>query len=113
MILFNGCSSLNHHSGIDVNCEWARLRAFPIHTFNVDVETYGGPFARTFEVRFEAEPKAIQIWLQGSPGFWDAQEFIGRDGSKTYAIRPGGGANDARITISNDGRTVFIETNWS
>lgn len=110
---FNPNSPLNKGSAIACVCEWARLNPLPVPNSAVHVETKGGMFTREFVVTFHGDKKSILQWLNASPGTQNAYRDIHSLKYERMSISPGGGAQFAEITISEDGTKVVIHAYWS
>ena len=118
--IFCGCVSKNRSgemtaeerkSAIDATLEWARLAPFPSSAQEFTIKAEGGFFSRSFRAHFKATRDDIDSWVNRSPGLLGTQP-TNVDGKRTYAIKPGGGANHAQVTISND-NSVEVYTSWS
>ena len=112
-LVLSNDSPINRASAIKATCEWARLNRFPDSAKNIKVETTGSIFTREFRITFSATPESIQSWLRESPGTRTAIAKSEDSGRMIYSITPGGGAQFAEVSISNDKRTVRIRAYWS
>jgi len=106
-------SPLNKTSAIECVCEWARLNPLPVPNSAVHVETKGSMFTREFIVTFHGDKKSILQWLNASPGTQNAYRDIHSLKYERMSISPGGGAQFAEITISEEGTKVVIRAYWS
>lgn len=106
-------SPQNKASAIECVCEWARLNPLPVPNSAVHVETKGGIFTREFIVTFHGDMKSILQWLNASPGTQNAYRDIHSLKYERMSISPGGGAQFAEITISEQGTKVVIRAYWS
>jgi hypothetical protein len=72
---------------------------FPASATHVSIETEGNSFTRSFHAGFAAPKPDIQAWIEDSPGLKETmpEELSGH--KVKYAIRPGGGASRAEVTI--------------
>lgn len=106
-------SPLNKASAIACVCEWARLNPLPVPNSAVHVETKGSMFTREFIVTFHGSKNDILQWLNASPGTQNAYRDAHALKYERMDISPGGGAQFAEITISEDGTKVVIRAYWS
>lgn len=111
-LLISEDSPLVRASAIDATCAWARLEPFPKSASEVKIRVTGSMFTREFHISFTAPPEDIQKWLELSAGPREAKKQLA-DGTITYEIEPGEGAQFAQVTLSRDRRKVFIRTYWS
>lgn len=95
--------------------EWARLSPFPLEAQSFTIVTGGGMFSREFRVSFFGDPKAIAAWVAACPGISDPKtsRTESSDGSVTYEIPAGGGAEYAELIHHSARGTVTIRTYWS
>lgn len=112
-LLLNPNSPLNKASATECVCEWARLAPLPVPNDAVHIETRGGMFTREFILSFRGTREEISTWLLASPSTRDSFS-----GSKTphdwhRELVPGGGAQFAEITLSENGTKVVIRAYWS
>jgi hypothetical protein len=106
-------SPLNHASAIETAREWGRLDPFPSSAQRLTVETLGSIFTREFRISFVAPPEDIETWLKSSPGTRDAVVTTPAPGVRRFAIRPGGGAEFAEVTVDDARQSVSIRVYWS
>ncbi len=92
--------------------EWGRLSPFPASATHVSVETEGNSFTRSFRARFVAPQQDIQAWINDSPGLKEAVPEELSDNKVKYIIIPGGGANQAEVTIDYVLSQVEIYVSW-
>ncbi len=112
-LVFDANSPLNKASAIACTCEWARLNPLPVGQSAVHVETKGGMFTREFIVTFTGKREDILAWLNASPGTQNAYRDTRMLNAMHQEISPGGGAQFAEITISENGTKVVIRAYWS
>lgn len=105
-------SPISKPSAIACVCEWARLAPLPAPNSAVHVESKGSMFSREFIVTFTAKSKDISAWLHASPG--TREYFESKTPSEWHReLTPGGGAQFAEITVSENGTKVVIRAYWS
>jgi hypothetical protein len=107
----NGCIVFKK-SAIETTREWARLAPLPVSKSEVDVEVTGSIFTRGFRVSFSAASDQLESWLSASEGIADAEIYKEGDFDR-YAIRPGGGAMFAEVSVNRYTGDVYIRTFWS
>ena len=93
--------------------EWGRLSPFPTSATNVSIKTEGNSFTRSFRASFTAPKQDIQKWIQNSPGLKETTSDELSDNKVQYIISPGGGANQAEVTIDYGLSQVEIYVSWS
>ncbi|CAN5414946.1 hypothetical protein BH09VER1_BH09VER1_55070 [soil metagenome] len=93
--------------------EWGQLEPLPQTVRDFDIRTEGNSFTRTFARSFTASPEAVADWLKKSPGVTQGKVETQPDGSTTYVLKMGGGANYGTVTVSPDGKLVSFRTAWS
>jgi hypothetical protein len=106
-------SPMNKASAINCVCEWARLKPLPVPNSSVHVETKGSMFTREFIITFHADKETVLAWLNASPGTQNAYRDSRTLSHMHQEITPGGGAQFAEITISENGTKVVIRAYWS
>ena len=92
--------------------EWGRIARFPSSASNVSIKTAGSSFTRSFRASFVAPEQDILSWIQDSPGLNDAMLKELLDNKVWYSIIPGGGANQAEVTIDCILNKVEIYVSW-
>jgi hypothetical protein len=104
----------NWNSGVSAALEWSRMLPVPASATNINLQTSGSMFSRSFVLEFDAPLADIEKWFAASPGTtgksFDTviQDKLG----KVYDIKPGGGAQRANLTIIPSGH-VRIDVSWS
>ncbi|MCX6857441.1 MAG: hypothetical protein NTV80_21330 [Verrucomicrobia bacterium] len=95
--------------------EWARLSPFPEKAESFTIVTGGGMFSREFRVSFFGNPQAIADWVQSCPGVTDPKttKTEAPDGTITYEMLGGGGAEFAELIHHPTRGTISIRTYWS
>ena len=102
----------NYYSALEATKEWARTAEFPSSAGSIDVEITGGVFSRGFVVTFDAPLADINNWIDKSPGSSNVTPE-NTNGTRTYSIEAGGGAQFAEIQVDDEKQTVTIRTYWS
>jgi hypothetical protein len=92
--------------------EWGRLSPFPTSATNLSIKTEGGSFTRSFRASFTAPKQDIQYWIDASPGLKETTPDKLSDNKVEYIIAPGGGANQAEVTIDFGLNQVEIYVSW-
>ena len=100
-------------SMLKVTLEWGRLAPLPKNISNYTIRTEGNSFTRSFYTSFTASKSDIEQWVKASPGLAETTPTQQPDGSEKYAIKPGGGANLATVTIDENTGKVDIYVEWS
>jgi len=100
-------------SALSTTYEWARLEPIPESAKDISVESVGSMFSREFRISFSAPVADVNSWLQASSGTNEANPKLRDDGSRVYDVKPGGGAQFAKVIVSKDGTKVRIRTYWS
>jgi hypothetical protein len=112
-LIFAVNSPLNRSSAVSTTYEWARLRPIPDTAVDVSVQALGSMFTREFRISFTAPSADVASWLASSPGTKEAVPERQQDGTMVYGIKPGGGAQFAEVTVSEDESRVVIRAYWS
>jgi hypothetical protein len=112
-LTFSHQGLVNQTSAVATARKWARLAPLPRNALDLSVKVSGSPFSREFAIEFRAPSAEVRRWLRDSPGTRDATPALGPDGSVTYSITPGGGAQFAEVIVSDGGTRVRIHTYWS
>lgn len=92
---------------------WARLAPYPGSARELKATTEGSLFTRAFRVSFSAPAADIERWLKDSPGTREATPEHPTPGVRHFAIKPGGGAQHAEVTVDDASGTVRIYVYWS
>lgn len=98
---------------ISLTLEWGQLTPFPKTARDFVIRSEGNSFTRTFAGSFTDSPEAVVEWLKKSPGVIQGEKETMTDGSTTYVLKMGGGANYGTVTVSPDGRSVAFRTAWN
>ena len=96
--------------------EWGRLAPLPKTKKEFDIKTEGNMFTRTFRFSFIDSKVNIEKWINDSPGPSEAEIEVIDENTRIYKIKPGGGANTAKLTviiIDENIREVKFYTCWS
>jgi hypothetical protein len=95
--------------------EWARLSPFPAEAQSFTIVTGGGMFSREFRVSFFGDPTAVAAWVRSCPGIADPKttRTESPDGSVTFEMHGGGGAEFAELVHHPARGTILIRTYWS
>lgn len=88
------------------------MSPLPASAQRIETVAKGTMFTREFEVSFQAEEADIQAWLNESAGTQTALVSASGDTS-IYKIRPGEGAQFARVYVDWATLTVLIQAHWS
>ena len=112
-LLLDPNSFLGKPGAISTTCEWTRLIPPPVSNSQIHVETRGGMFTREFILTFSGDADNILSWLKASPSTRATFETTGTPRDAHVEISPGGGAQFAEITISENGTQVVIRAYWS
>ncbi len=70
-------------------------------------------FSRSFRVSFSAPAVDVENWLQASPGTNEVIPDVPSPGRRHFAIKPGGGAQHAEVTVDDKTGHVSIYVYWS
>jgi hypothetical protein len=92
--------------------EWGRLSPFPSSASNVSIKTDGNSFTRSFRASFTAPKDEIRSWIKASPGLNETKSEEISASKVQYIITPGGGANQAEVTIDYGLNQVEIYVSW-
>ena len=103
-------SQINDEEAIDLALEWGDLAELPKTVENIEVESEGGIFTRTFRITFEADSDEIGTWLESSEGISDAT--IEKSDVTKYIISPKD-ANRVEVSINEANGSVEIYASWS
>ncbi len=98
---------------LEIPLEWARLAPYPETARDLRASTAGGAFSRSFRVSFSAPAGDIERWLQASPGTREAAPTAPSPGQRHFAIKPGGGAQHAEVTVDDASGVVSVYVYWS
>jgi hypothetical protein len=98
---------------IDTTRTWARLAPIPAEAADFTIKAEGNMFTRRFRASFRASPGVIQKWLSNSPGTKDAEPSHSNPTLRKFDIAPGGGANQAEVTVNDEFGLVTIYVEWS
>ena len=91
--------------------KWGRLEPFPESARDLQVKVSGNMFTRGFRASFTAPQADIEAWLKRSPG---TREGLPKSGPvRVFEIKPGGGAQFARVTVDDRLHRVLIRVYWS
>lgn len=112
-LVYVGIGYLNYRSAINATLEWGRLDPFPGSATDLKLDVEGNMFTRAFRVKFRAPLKDIDAWLAASPGTSALVPQQTPDGVRCYEIKPGGGANEARLNVDQQAETVEVYVAWS
>ena len=112
-LLFSDGSPVVRSSALSTCYEWARLDQIPDTAEDVSVKSVGSMFTREFRISFRAPVSDVNSWLATSPGTKEAIPELLDDGTRVYNIKPGGGAQFAKVSVSKEGTKVRIHTYWS
>lgn len=100
-------------SMIACTMEWGRLASFPQSMRDFTITAEGSMFTRGFRSSFKADPATIEQWISRSPGLKETTPDKSKAGYRKYAIKPGGGAQHAEVTIDDTTHEVRIYVYWS
>ncbi len=98
---------------LEIPREWARLAPYPESARDLRASTSGSMFTRAFRVSFTAPAPDIERWLADSPGMREATPERVSPGKRHFAIKPGGGAQHAEVTVDDTTGSVSIYVAWS
>ena len=88
------------------------IAPFPSSASNVSIKPEGSLFTRSFRASFVAPKQDILSWIQDSAGLNDAMPEELSDNKVWYSIMPGGGADQAEVTIDYILNKVEIYVSW-
>ena len=98
---------------LEIPLEWARLAPYPTTARDLQSSTLGTMFTRSFRVAFSAPAVDVQHWLEISPGTREVKPDVIAPGRRHFAIKPGGGAQHAEVTVDDQTEHVDIYVYWS
>src|SRR4051794_7721769 len=93
---------------LEIPREWARLAPYPESARDLRASASGSAFSRSFRVSFTAPARDIERWLGASPGPREATPNVTSPGRRHFAIKPGGGAQHAEVTVDDATGLVSI-----
>ena len=101
-------------NAIETTLLWGGLAELPDATENLNIETSGSMFTRTFILEFQLPQTELHEWLARSKRLKDLTPTIQSDGTKLYEVYPGERrAMGGTVLINPRNGSVKIKMSWS
>ena len=102
------------NNAIETTLLWGGMAELPEQTYNLNVQTSGGMFNRTYFLEFSLPSEEIQQWIDKSKRLKDQTPSLRSNGTKLYEIYPGeDGAIGGTVLVNLPQGTVKIKMAWS
>jgi hypothetical protein len=101
----------NHRAAVEAAQAWGQLAPLPVKAEDLTLKTGGSPFKRKYQLSFEAEPEAIQLWVARSPGLAGFQRPRAKSVS-TILAHGADGKGACKVTWSHGASQIDIEASW-
>lgn len=111
-LIVSPAASASEPSAVATAREWARLSPLPVSQDQIAIQLNGSSFSREIRLEFKAKKSSIHDWISNSEGLADA-EISRMDDWMHYKIKPGGGAQFAKVMVQETSGRVVIHVYWS